>query len=163
MFHTFSVHKSVDALKVLATGVVSSLLAVQLAPTIAQQVEQPVAQLADSSSTTPIVVTQQDNQSTLWLVGAAVGGVAIGVALKERGNRQGSTTDSTSFKGQKAGIISLDQASRKLQKRLLTLLHDDREAAKRLLTQAQFKFPNKTADWYVDKVIYDLERDRGGL
>jgi zinc transporter ZupT len=28
MFHTFSVHKSVDALKVLATGVVSSLLAV---------------------------------------------------------------------------------------------------------------------------------------
>ncbi|PLZ27264.1 hypothetical protein [Fischerella thermalis] len=163
MFHTFSVHKSVDALKVLATGVVSSLLAVQLAPTIAQQVEQPIAQLADSSSPNPTVVTQQDNQPTLWLVAAAVGGVAIGVALKERGNRQGSTTDSGSFTGQKAGVISFDQASRKLQRRLLTLLHDDREAAKRLFTQAQFKFPNKTADWYSDKVIYDLERDRGGL
>lgn len=64
MFHTFSVHKSVDALKVLATGVVSSLLAVQLAPTIAQQVEQPIVQLADSSSPNPTVVTQQDNQPT---------------------------------------------------------------------------------------------------
>ncbi len=163
MFHTFSIHKSVDALKVLATGVVSSLLVFQLAPTIAQRVEQPVTQLADSSSTTPTLVTSQDNQSKLWLVAAVVGGVALGVTLKDRGNRQASTKDSASFAGSTTDIISYEQASRKLKNRLMTLLHDDREAAKRLFTQAQLKFPNKTADWYVDKVIYDLERDRGGL
>ncbi|MGJ5676514.1 MAG: hypothetical protein ACR9NN_23410 [Nostochopsis sp.] len=163
MFHTFSVHKSVDALKVLATGVVSSLLVFQLAPTIAQRVEQPVIEFADSSSTTPTVVTPQDNQSKLWLVAAVVGGVAIGVGLKDRGNRQANAIDSASFAGSKTGIISFEQASRKLQNRLMTLLHNDRQAAKRLFTQAQLKFPNKTADWYVDKVIYDLERDRGGF
>ncbi|TBR60275.1 hypothetical protein B4U84_05185 [Westiellopsis prolifica IICB1] len=163
MFHTFSVHKSVDVLKVLGTGIVSSLLIFQFAPTITQRIEQPLTQLADSSSTTPTLVTPQDNQSKLWLVAAVVGGVAIGVGLKNRGNRQASTTDSASFAGSKTGIISFEQASGKLRNRLMTLLHDDREAAKRLFTQAQLKFPNKTADWYIDKVIYDLERDRGGL
>ncbi|KAF3884047.1 MULTISPECIES: hypothetical protein [Nostocales] len=29
-----------------------------------------------------------------------------------------------------------------------------------LLTQAMLKYPNKTPDWYFEKVIYDLERDR---
>ena len=43
----------------------------------------------------------------------------------------------------------------------MRLLHDDRETANRLLSQAKLKHPNKSVDWYADKVIYDLERDRG--
>ncbi|MBD2019412.1 hypothetical protein H6F43_04335, partial [Leptolyngbya sp. FACHB-36] len=54
----------------------------------------------------------------------------------------------------------LDQASRKLQRRLLTLLHDDRQAADRLLAQVKLRHPDRSTDWCVEKVIYDLERDR---
>ncbi|MCX7594972.1 MAG: hypothetical protein N2235_14680 [Fischerella sp.] len=164
MFHTFSVHKSVDAFKILAAGIVSSLLAVQLSPTIAKQVEQNATLLADSSSATPIVVTEQVSKPTLWLIAAGtVGGIAVGAALRERGNNKGSTTASSSFQDKQTSILNLDQGSRKLQRKLLNLLHEDREAAKRLLTQAKLKNPNRTTDWYFEKVIYDLERDRGGL
>lgn len=34
--------------------------------------------------------------------------------------------------------------------------------AKRLLEQAKFKYPDKSDRWYVEKIIYDLERDRAG-
>ncbi|WP_026733236.1 hypothetical protein [Fischerella sp. PCC 9605] len=165
MFHSFSIHKSIDAFKVLAAGVVSSLLAVQLSPTIAQRVDQSATLLADSNSTTPIVVTEQVSKPTLWLIaaGAVGGGIAVSLALRERENNKGSTTDSFSFEGKQTSIFNLDQGSRKLQRKLLNLLHDDREAAKRLLTQAKLKNPNRTTDWYFEKVIYDLERDRGGL
>lgn len=54
-----------------------------------------------------------------------------------------------------------DQTSSKLQNKLMTLLHGDRELAIRLLSQVKTNNPGKTVDWYVEKVIYDLERDRG--
>lgn len=57
--------------------------------------------------------------------------------------------------------IRLDQASRELQNQLLRSLHGDRELAIRLLSQVKTKNPGKPVDWYVEKVIYDLERDRG--
>lgn len=34
--------------------------------------------------------------------------------------------------------------------------------ARRLLEQAKFKYPGKSDRWYVEKIIYDLERDRAG-
>ncbi len=49
-----------------------------------------------------------------------------------------------------------------LRARLIRLLQGDRAAEERLLYQAQIKYPGKSIDWYLEKVIWDLERDRGG-
>ena len=35
--------------------------------------------------------------------------------------------------------------------------------ARRLLQQVQIKYPGKSDRWYREKVIYDLNRDRGGI
>ena len=56
--------------------------------------------------------------------------------------------------------LRFDQAKYELQKKLMTLLHEDRNLAMRLLSQVKMKDPGKSIDWYVEKVIYDLERDR---
>jgi uncharacterized Tic20 family protein len=47
-----------------------------------------------------------------------------------------------------------------LQKRLLTLLKGDVPTAKRLLAQQRQRNPGRSDNWYLEKVIYDLERDR---
>ena len=57
--------------------------------------------------------------------------------------------------------VNLNRASRSLQRQLLLLLHDDRAVAQRLFTQASLRYPGETPNWYAEKVIYDLERDRG--
>ncbi|MBM0742209.1 hypothetical protein JOY44_11350 [Phormidium sp. CLA17] len=57
--------------------------------------------------------------------------------------------------------VSLNRASRSLQRQLLLLLHDDQATAHRLFTQASLRYPGEKPNWYAEKVIYDLERDRG--
>lgn len=96
----------------------------------------------------------------------ALGIAAVGAALNAKGIDSSKLSSIPSHFNSKSaassGTIRIDQASRHLQKKLLRLLHDDRDTANRLLSQAQRKNPNRSADWYTDKVIYDLERDRGG-
>lgn len=53
-----------------------------------------------------------------------------------------------------------DPINRSLQSDLLILLKGDVRAAKRLLRQQRQKHPGKSDNWYLEKVIYDLERDR---
>lgn len=67
----------------------------------------------------------------------------------------------------KAKVTSVDQnnqpqASRNLQIKLLRLLNNDRHTANRLIALAKARNPDKSTDWWVEKVIFDLERDRGG-
>lgn len=50
--------------------------------------------------------------------------------------------------------------NKKLQQELLTLLHGNTEIASRLLQQQQNLNPGQSADWYLEKVIHDLKRDR---
>lgn len=52
-------------------------------------------------------------------------------------------------------------ANPRLQQKLIRLLHDDRDAASRLVAQAQIRHPGQSPNWYVEKVIYDLQRDHG--
>ncbi len=54
----------------------------------------------------------------------------------------------------------VDQASPKLQKKLLILLHNDSETANRLLAHTKQNNPHQSVNWAMEKVIYDLERDR---
>jgi hypothetical protein len=49
---------------------------------------------------------------------------------------------------------------RSLHRNLLILLHNDQQAANRLIRQAQAKHPNRSLDWCAEKVIYDSQRDR---
>ena len=94
---------------------------------------------------------------------AAVGGVAIGVALsRKNGNNTFWTSPTLSHSVSQEDGIHIDRASRNLQKKLMILLHDDKATANRLLSQVKRNNPNKSINWYVEKVIYDLERDRGG-
>lgn len=53
-----------------------------------------------------------------------------------------------------------EQANSQLQRKLLRLLHNDRNTANRLLAQVKLNHPGRSANWVVEKVIYDLERDR---
>ncbi len=50
--------------------------------------------------------------------------------------------------------------STKLDRHLLLLLHQDRAAAERLIAQAQRKHPEQSREWCIEKVKYDLARDR---
>ena len=45
---------------------------------------------------------------------------------------------------------------------LLQAVKGDRALAHRLLQGARLKYPNKTEKWYVEKVIYDIQRDGAG-
>ncbi|MFB2970344.1 hypothetical protein ACE1CD_15330 [Aerosakkonema sp. BLCC-F183] len=45
---------------------------------------------------------------------------------------------------------------------LLQAVKGNKALAKRLLEQAKFKYPGKSDRWYVEKIIYDLERDGAG-
>lgn len=47
-----------------------------------------------------------------------------------------------------------------LEDKLLTLLRGDGAAAKRLLRLSRQQYPGRNAKWHVEKVIWDLERDR---
>ncbi|BAY16898.1 hypothetical protein NIES21_27320 [Anabaenopsis circularis NIES-21] len=56
--------------------------------------------------------------------------------------------------------VTYKPANKKLQQELLTLLHGNTEIATRLLQQQQNLNPGYSADWYLEKVIHDLKRDR---
>ena len=157
MSHTFSVHDSLTALKVLATTAAASFL-VGHPFTTTLKVEQPVSQLADSGYIT--LQAAQVDKTALMLTAAAAGGVAVGAALWATKGKDSSFTGRSKLQTRESATINVDQINHKVRAKLLTLLHSDKETANRLLTQVKLKYPNKTADWYAQKVIYDLVRDR---
>jgi hypothetical protein len=116
--------------------------------------------VADSTTNTP-GVAEKVGQVGIMLGLLAVGGSAVGVILSGRKANNPFKLGSKPSPQSKENTIRLDQASRKLQKKLLRLLHDDQDTANRLLSQVKMKNPNRSSNWYVEKVIYDLERDRG--
>lgn len=50
--------------------------------------------------------------------------------------------------------------NRDLQNQLYRMLNGDQEEADRLVNRAKRKYPRMLEDWYWEKVIADLERDR---
>lgn len=53
-----------------------------------------------------------------------------------------------------------DPRNRQLQRELLKLLRGEVDTAERLLQQQRRLHPGKSDRWYLEKVIYDLKRDR---
>ncbi len=56
--------------------------------------------------------------------------------------------------------VSGDQVSRELESKLLLLLGNEHSTVDRLVCQAMQSNPGRTERWYLEKVIWDLERDR---
>lgn len=173
---TLSPQKSATYLSLLFIGAAGSLLGMNLLPLKAPLLlKQPVAQsaltlpggtdshyfvaeatsLSADSSTDPGMPEKSGGAGII--LGLAIGAGAVGVALNTRKDRK-PFSPSTSA----GNSIRIEQASRKLQQKLLRLLHDDRDTANRLLSQVKMNNPYRAVDWCVEKVIYDLERDRGG-
>ncbi|WP_144415963.1 hypothetical protein [Calothrix sp. 336/3] len=51
--------------------------------------------------------------------------------------------------------------TKQLEKHLLNLVAGERQTATRLISHAKRQNPGKSQQWYLEKVIWDLERDRG--
>lgn len=97
---------------------------------------------------------------------ALAGSAAIGLGMSAVVERKRPSTHSFSDVARSSrpspSQVSFEQVNRSLQSKLLRLLHDDRGAARRLFSYTSLKYPGKGANWYAEKIIYDLERDRGG-
>jgi hypothetical protein len=63
--------------------------------------------------------------------------------------------------GDNDSAIRIEKVPRPLQKKLLLLLHGDRQAANRLLSAARDRSPGRSIQWYAEKVLFDLQRDYG--
>lgn len=98
---------------------------------------------------------EEDNRGIGKLLTVAlVDGTAAGVILTTKKANKTSDRHPTT--------TQIDKASPKLRKQLLTLLHNDKETADRLVAQIKRNNPNQSTNWAAEKAIYDLERDRGG-
>lgn len=125
--------------------------------------------VADSANANPAVLVASSSNAPSNAPGEAenAGGVGIPLAIAAAGGVAAAVILGTrkannpfkSFQG-KGSTIQIDQASPKLQKQLLRLLHNDRDTASRLLAQIKLHNPNQSVNWAAEKVIYDLERDR---
>lgn len=72
-------------------------------------------------------------------------------------HRQGLSWQQSSGRLKKG---SLGRKGYTLQKKLLRMLHHDQATVDRLLRSAEYRHPGRSQQWYLEKVIYDLERDR---
>lgn len=138
-------------LKLLPIGaVLATLISTQLpgfTATQRLQLSQSIPLAEPYNSTSP-----ENNDSSTKLITTALvaGGIAAGGYLAtKKANGAKFQTDT-----------QVDRASPKLRKKLLILLHNDSETANRLLAYTQQTNPQKSVNWAMEKVIYDLERDR---
>ena len=61
----------------------------------------------------------------------------------------------------KRSLLEGGRPSRAVQRQLLQLVGDDRKIAVGLVQRLKLKHPGMPEDWYWEKAIYDLNRDRG--
>lgn len=115
----------------------------------------------------PEVETNSTANSAAMIALALVGGATLGLGVNAVRKRQGlQPAHRPALKAafdQSQNTSDLQRANRSLQRKLLLLLHEDQQAAERLVQQASFRYPGKSPDWYLEKVIYDLQRDRGRI
>ena len=135
-------------LKLLPIGaVLATIISTQIpgfTSTQRLQIAQSVPLADPYNSTSP---ENNNSSGTLVATGLVVGGIATAGYLATKKTK--SNTHS-----------QLDRASSKLRKKLLILLHNDSETANRLLAHTQQTNPHQSVNWAMEKVIYDLERDR---
>jgi hypothetical protein len=55
-----------------------------------------------------------------------------------------------------------DGVDARVRNRTIALMNNDLERIERLLDNARQRTPGKSEQWYWEKILYDLERDRRG-
>jgi len=53
-----------------------------------------------------------------------------------------------------------DRPNRKVEAKLMRMLNGDRATANRLIEREKYKNPGRSENWYWEKVLFDLQRDR---
>ncbi|MBD2360040.1 hypothetical protein H6G36_02300 [Anabaena minutissima FACHB-250] len=102
----------------------------------------------------------------LWLlffiVSLIPGTEFLFVDIEESLNRsiKQNLTQKSKPRGKISRSYRTNPSNRKLQHQLIEMLRGDTAAAKRLLAQQRQINPGRSDNWYLEKVIYDLERDR---
>jgi uncharacterized protein HemX len=147
--------RSLSVLVLLATGAVGGLLAVKDLSGLELPLLSAKMPLVESSQS-PNRASPSASDTAVLLAIAAAGGTGLAFYA---GKRSKSSRHSHRRISERAAN-TLNQASAHLKRKLLRLLHDDRAAATRLVNYAQIKYPDRSINWCVEKVIYDLERDR---
>ena len=166
-------HLSAALAAILSSQIPNNLLAMQ-ADAVNQSLQKSTFSVVNETSNAssvladPAIFAADSSTNTLdaaekvGSTGMILGIAAIGGAVVFLNAKKAKSFQSTATLGYKTrDSISLDQASRELRKNLLSLLHDDRNTANRLVSQVKSNNPTRSINWCVEKVIYDLERDRG--
>ncbi|HEY9622798.1 MAG TPA: hypothetical protein V6C78_20745 [Crinalium sp.] len=147
-----------------AGAIAGSLFATSLLPPSALSVESQVAQIVSARPQ----VTETTTVNRVAVMAIAFGG-AVGVCLglnlilDRKRPRSASRRVEAGSSPQSKYAVTVNQINHSLRHKLLLLLRQDVGAANRLLTQASFKYPGKSANWYAEKVLYDLRRDYGKI
>lgn len=149
----------------IAGGLVAASMMFSAVPSRDSQ----VMQWDEFNNAVPEVMEPNPATDSAAMIALALGGGAVlGLGVNAVRQRQGThpsvqpASVKTAF-GQSQNTSYLHQANRSLRRKLLLLLHEDQQAAERLVQQASFRHPGKSPDWYLEKVIYDLQRDRGRI
>ncbi|MDX2217085.1 MAG: hypothetical protein SFY66_27710 [Oculatellaceae cyanobacterium bins.114] len=129
----------------------------------------PAMQLSDARISTADVAEPDVAENRFMVLAIALGG-CVGVCLVVNalvGQKQSWFSQKpTGVQGRSqssSNTPNWNQANPSLQRKLMRLLHGDQAAAQRLFKLATLKYPGENANWYIEKVIYDLERDRRGI
>jgi hypothetical protein len=158
-----SVHQFVAKVSLLATTLIGGGLA---EPVLSMPLPQPAPQVMQVGNPRSLQEAD-DSVNGLAVIGIALAGsAAIGLGLsaivdRKRPARLSWGTSAGGAVSHSSSDASLNQVSSNLQRKMLRLLHDDRGAAQRLFAHTSLKYPGKSPNWYAEKIIYDLERDRG--
>lgn len=151
MHHMFSFQKSITTASLWAVTVMGGLFATQGLSTQLSQLGHTSMQFTQPRPT--LNDAESENRDAPWVALAIATGVAV-VGVRAAQSSQSNKSQS------QPSAVRFAQASRPLQRKLMTLVHDDQKVADRLLTQTKLHHPERSIDWCAEKVIYDLKRDR---
>lgn len=157
-------HKFATKVSLVSTALLSGLLLVAIPPTPPPHLSS--GHLAESDSVA--IENEVDGAAVLGIALAGSAAIGMGLSAVVERKRPSSAISSYPVRSSRPSFhcsspaASFDQVNHSLQAKLLRLLHDDHGAARRLFSYASLKYPGKAANWYAEKIIYDLERDRGG-
>jgi hypothetical protein len=146
MFNLGALARFTHPVSLVLTGIVGSLLVAEAMP----------APKADLMQLQPRTEEVREVNGGAVLAIAALGSAGIGIALTAAHELNRPKQRSSVRRNPPANL----KANPRLQRKLQRLLPEDRRIADRLIAQMALKHPGKSTDWYVEKVIYDLQRDR---
>ena len=134
-------------------GVLGGVLLMPIAPKVLDSPNPPIqtAQLRPARESLRDDSFSDTNRNVAAFAIVALGAGIIGWSWKSKQTAPATSPNSSRWFG---------TGQSRSQRELVRLLHNDHQAAQRLVQQVQAKHPERSLDWCVEKVIYDLQRDR---